>query len=83
MNNGNKLTNNSVNDINSGNFNTIIRNILKDQNKDLLHKIAIKYNKTYEDLERKYLTPSFYSLDLNTNKIYDIEISTSSSKITK
>ena len=53
-------------------FNIIISNIIKEQNKQLLLKIAEKYNLSYEDLEKKYLTPSYYSIDANTNKIYKI-----------
>lgn len=56
-----------------GDFNTIMRNIIKEQNKELLKRIAIKYNKNYDDLERKYLTASFYSIDMNSKKIYGME----------
>jgi cytidylate kinase len=66
-------------------FYTLLSRIIKEQNKLLLRHIAEKYNKNYEDLERKYLTPSFYSLDINKTKIYDIDIqiheSNSNSKI--
>jgi len=66
-------------------FYTLLSRIIKEQNKLLLRHIAEKYNKNYEDLERKYLTPSFYSVDINKTKIYDIDIqiqqSNSNSKI--
>jgi cytidylate kinase len=66
-------------------FYTLLSRIIKEQNKLLLRHIAKKYNKNYEDLERKYLTPSFYSVDINKTKIYDIDIqiqqSNSNSKI--
>jgi hypothetical protein len=66
-------------------FYTLLSHIIKEQNKLLLRHIAEKYNKNYEDLERKYLTPSFYSVDINKTKIYDIDIqiqqSNSNSKI--
>ena len=52
---------------------TIIRNIIKEQNRQILLKIAEKYDKKYEDLERKYLTPSYYSIDIDCSKIYDIK----------
>jgi hypothetical protein len=52
---------------------TIIRNIIKEQNRQILLKIAQKYDKKYEDLERKYLTPSYYSIDIDRSKIYDIK----------
>jgi hypothetical protein len=55
-------------------FYTLLSRIIKEQNKLLLRHIAEKYNKNYEDLERKYLTPSFYSVDINKTKIYDIDI---------
>mgnify|MGYP003344989870 FL=1 len=53
-------------------FSNIISNIVKEQNRQILLKIADKYNLSYEDLEKKYLTPSYYSIDANTNKIYKI-----------
>ena len=52
---------------------TIIRNIIKEQNRQILLKIAQKYDKKYEDLERKYLTPSYYSIVIDRSKIYDIK----------
>ena len=54
-------------------FTSILRNIIKEQNKQILMKIAEKYNKNYEDLERKYLTPTYYSIDIDTTKIYSID----------
>jgi hypothetical protein len=59
----------------------ILRNIIKEQNRQLLLKIAEKYDKKYEDLERKYLTPSYYSIDIDKRKIYDIKYL--ESKVTK
>jgi len=56
----------------SHSFSIILKNILKEQNKELLKQIALKYNKNYDDLERKYLTPSFYSIDID-DRIYTIE----------
>ena len=50
----------------------IIESIIKEQNKFLLKKIADKYEIDYETLEKKYLTPSFYSIDINKDKIYPI-----------
>jgi hypothetical protein len=63
----------SLKKMTGGDFNTIMRNIIKEQNKELLKRIAIKYNKNYDDLERKYLTASFYSIDMNSKKIYGME----------
>jgi len=54
-------------------FTNILRSILKEQNRRILLKIAEKYDKNYEELERKYLTPSYYSIDIDTSKIYTIE----------
>jgi hypothetical protein len=54
-------------------FTSILRNIIKEQNKKILMKIAEKYNKNYEDLERKYLTPTYYSIDIDNTKIYSID----------
>jgi hypothetical protein len=59
----------------------ILRNIIKEQNRQILLKIAEKYDKKYEDLERKYLTPSYYSIDIDRSKIYDIKYL--ESKVTK
>jgi hypothetical protein len=59
----------------------IVRNIIKEQNRQILLKIAEKYDKKYEDLERKYLTPSYYSIDIDRSKIYDIKYL--ESKVTK
>ena len=59
----------------------ILRNIIKEQNRHILLKIAEKYDKKYEDLERKYLTPSYYSIDIDRSKIYDIKYL--ESKVTK
>jgi len=50
----------------------MLQNIIKDQNKALLKKIADKYELDYAELERKYLTPTFYSIDVNKDKIYNI-----------
>jgi len=54
-------------------FTSILRNVIKEQNKQLLMKIAEKYNKNYEELERKYLTPTYYSIDIDSSKIYKID----------
>lgn len=53
-------------------FSKIISNIIKEQNRQILIKIATQYNLSYEDLEKKYLTPSYYSIDINNDKIYKI-----------
>jgi hypothetical protein len=50
----------------------IINTIIKEQNRALLKKIADKYELDYNELERKYLTPSYYSIDINKDKMYDI-----------
>jgi len=50
----------------------IIESIIKQQNRELLKKIANKYELDITELERKYLTPSYYSIDINKEKIYDI-----------
>ena len=56
-----------------GYFNDIIRNIIKQQNRKILYEISKKYDRNYEDLEKKYLTPSYYSIDIDTRKIYSIK----------
>lgn len=53
-------------------FTKIIENIIKQQNRQILIKISDTYNLSYEDLEKKYLTPSYYSIDRDTTKIYKI-----------
>jgi hypothetical protein len=55
------------------NFIKIVNSIIKEQNRDLLAKIATKYNKDYKILEQKYLTPTYYSTDINLNKTYIIK----------
>jgi hypothetical protein len=50
----------------------ILESIIKEQNKVMLKKIADKYELDYETLEQKYLTPTFYSIDINKERIYPI-----------
>jgi hypothetical protein len=50
----------------------IIESIIKQQNRELLKKIANKYELDITELESKYLTPSYYSIDINKDKIYKI-----------
>jgi len=50
----------------------IVRNIIKEQNRELLRSISDKYGLKQEDLERKYWTPSFYSIDVDSI-VYNIQ----------
>jgi iron uptake system EfeUOB component EfeO/EfeM len=53
---------------------TILRNILKKQNKDLLEKVATKYNLNIDEMLSKYHTPTFYGIEVNKDTIYRIKI---------
>ena len=54
-------------------FNDILRNIIKQQNVKIIDAISKKYNRNFEELEKKYLTPSYYSIDIDSKKIYAIK----------
>lgn len=56
-------------------FNDILRNIIKQQNAKIIDAISKKYDRNYEELEKKYLTPSYYSIDIDSKKIYAITYS--------
>jgi phosphoglucomutase len=56
-------------------FNDILRNIIKQQNAKIINAISKKYDRNYEELEKKYLTPSYYSIDIDSKKIYAITYS--------
>lgn len=49
-----------------------IKNIIKKQNLVLLKEISDKFNLDYDDLVRKYHTLSFYSIDVDSTKNYEI-----------
>lgn len=38
----------------------VIKNVIIQQNKELLKVIAVKFNLDYQDLESKYITPQYY-----------------------
>lgn len=59
---------------------SILREIIKEQNRQLLNDISAKYG--LKDLERKYLTPSFYALDIEraVYEMHEVEKTSSISK---
>lgn len=46
--------------------NVLVRNILKKQNAKLLETIAEKCGLNADDLKQKYLSPTFYCVDIKT-----------------
>jgi 1,2-phenylacetyl-CoA epoxidase catalytic subunit len=51
----------------------ILHQILKDQNHDLLCRLADKLNLDRQYVLQKYWTPSFYLLGRDTSAVYEIQ----------
>lgn len=52
---------------------TILKNIIKKQNLDLISSISREFNLNEEEMKEKYWTPSFYLASINTKSVYNIE----------
>lgn len=50
----------------------VLRSVLKAQNHALLVSVAERCQLDTEDLLRKYWTPTFYSVGLNLDSIYEV-----------
>jgi hypothetical protein len=51
---------------------TVLRNMVYKQNKALLSMIAATYGKSEEEMQQRYLTPTFYLPIPDMSKIYPI-----------
>lgn len=47
---------------------SLVKNILKAQNAKLLEDIGKRYNFDVNELKTKYLTPTFFSVDIKPTK---------------
>lgn len=52
---------------------SIIHNIIKQQNYDIICSVAQKCGMSKDDLLKKYWTPSFYLVGKDLRNIYDIQ----------
>ena len=67
-----------------GSFIKIMKIIIMEQNRALISEISKKYDREYSILEKKYLTPTYYSTDINVSKMYTITYTeTNNDKLSK
>lgn len=60
---------------------TVLKNIIKKQNLELITNISKEFNLNEEEMKQKYWTPSFYLATVNPKSVYNIEYKNNEKKI--